>query len=175
MRTLALFFDGQCSYGRYPPTEAITSGSSTQEDRVDTLGAVDEVSARTTAAFLDAGNHQQAIEGEWSMDPEEIAVLLFTSGTTGTPKAAVLRHKHLVSYILGSVEFAGAGDDEAALVCVPPYHIAGIAALLSSVYSGRHVVQLPNFTAEDWKTLTTTKSRFTKTVQPMLVLHKTYT
>ena len=82
----------------------------TQEDRVDTLGAVDEVSARTTAAFLDAGNHQQAIEGEWSMDPEEIAVLLFTSGTTGTPKAAVLRHKHLVSYILGSVEFSGAGD-----------------------------------------------------------------
>ena len=56
----------------------------------------------------------------------------------------------MVSYILGSVEFAGAGDDEAALVCVPPYHIAGIAALLSSVYSGRHVVQLPNFTAEDW-------------------------
>jgi acyl-CoA synthetase (AMP-forming)/AMP-acid ligase II len=42
---------------------------------------------------------------EWSMDPEEIAVLLFTSGTTGPPKAAVLRHKHLVSYILGSVEF----------------------------------------------------------------------
>ena len=58
------------------------------------------------------------------MDPEEIAVLLFTSGTTGTPKAAVLRHKHLVSYILGSVEFAAAGDDEAALVCVPPYHLS---------------------------------------------------
>ena len=57
------------------------------------------MSARTTSAFLDAENHQQAIEGEWSMDPEEIAVLLFTSGMTGTPKAAVLRHKHLVSYI----------------------------------------------------------------------------
>ena len=42
------------------------------------------------------------------MEPEEIAVLLFTSGTTGAPKAAVLRHKHLVSYILGSVEFGSA-------------------------------------------------------------------
>ncbi len=47
------------------------------------------------------------------MDGENIAVLLFTSGTTGEPKAAVLRHKHLVSYILGSVEFMGAGEDEA--------------------------------------------------------------
>ncbi len=86
----------------------------------------------------------------WSMDPDEVAVLLFTSGTTGEPKAAVLRHKHMVSYILGSVEFASAGEEEASLVCVPPYHIAGIAAVLSSVYSGRRVVQLPNFTAKSW-------------------------
>ncbi len=87
---------------------------------------------------------------EWSMDPDEIAVLLFTSGTTGAPKAAVLRHKHLVSYILGAVEFAAAGEDEAALVSVPPYHIAGIAAVLSSVYAGRRIVQLPSFDAARW-------------------------
>ena len=35
-------------------------------------------------------------------------------------------------------------------MCVPPYHIAGIAAIMSSVYSGRHVIQLPNFSAERW-------------------------
>ncbi len=97
---------------------------------------------------------QARVSGEapdpWSMDPEDTAVLLFTSGTTGAPKAAVLRQKHLVSYILGSVEFMGADEEEAALVCVPPYHIAGIAAVLSSVYSGRRVVQLANFSAEKW-------------------------
>ncbi|MEM7100982.1 MAG: class I adenylate-forming enzyme family protein [Pseudomonadota bacterium] len=122
----------------------------TEEARVGPLGALNDVNATSTGSFVDSANHQTAVEGEWSMDPEEIAVLLFTSGTTGVPKAAVLRHKHLVSYILGSVEFAGAEEGDAALVCVPPYHIAGIAAVLSSVYSGRHVVQLPNFTAEAW-------------------------
>ena len=84
------------------------------------------------------------------MDPDEIAILLFTSGTTGPPKAAVIRHKHLVSYILGSVEFMSSEEDDASLVCVPPYHIAGMASVASSVYSGRRVVQLPNFTAEAW-------------------------
>jgi acyl-CoA synthetase (AMP-forming)/AMP-acid ligase II len=122
----------------------------TQHERVEILGRVDQVEAQACADFLDANQHSEAVEGEWSMDPEEIAVLLFTSGTTGEPKAAVLRHKHLVSYILSSVEFAGAPEEDAALVCVPPYHIAGIAAIMSSVYSGRHVIQLPNFTAEAW-------------------------
>lgn len=87
---------------------------------------------------------------EWGMDPEEVALLLFTSGTTGAPKAAVLRHGHLVSYILGTVEFLGAAEDAAQLVCVPPYHIAGVASLASSIYSGRRIVLLPSFTAEAW-------------------------
>jgi acyl-CoA synthetase (AMP-forming)/AMP-acid ligase II len=91
--------------------------------------------------------------GEWPMDPDDIAILLFTSGTTGAPKAAVLRHKHLVSYILGSVEFMGAAEDDAALMSVPPYHIAGMAAIASSVYSGRRIVQLPNFRADAWLAL----------------------
>lgn len=79
-----------------------------------------------------------------------IAVLLFTSGTTGDPKAAVLRHANLTSYVLSTVEFMGSDEDEAALVSVPPYHIAGISAILTSVYGGRRIVYLPAFTAEDW-------------------------
>jgi fatty-acyl-CoA synthase len=101
--------------------------------------------------FLSATESGDALDpSAWSMDPDDIAVLLYTSGTTGEPKAAVLRHKNLVGYILGSVEFMGAGEDEATLVSVPPYHIAGLAAILSSVYAGRRVVQLPNFEADTW-------------------------
>ncbi len=87
---------------------------------------------------------------DWSMEPEDIAILLFTSGTTGAPKAAVLRHKHMVSYILGSVEFMGASEEDAALVSVPPYHVAGMAAILSSVYAGRRIVQLARFAPDHW-------------------------
>jgi acyl-CoA synthetase (AMP-forming)/AMP-acid ligase II len=86
------------------------------------------------------------------VDPEEIAILLFTSGTTGEPKAAVLRHRHLASYVLETVEFLGADPSEATLVSVPPYHIAGISAVLTSVWSGRRIVYLPQFDADDWVT-----------------------
>jgi acyl-CoA synthetase (AMP-forming)/AMP-acid ligase II len=80
----------------------------------------------------------------------DIAVLLFTSGTTGEPKVAVLRHRHLASYVISTVEFMHADEDEATLVSVPPYHIAGIAAVLTSVYAGRRTVYLPTFTPEAW-------------------------
>lgn len=79
-----------------------------------------------------------------------IAVQLFTSGTTGAPKAAILRHANLTSYVIGTVEFGSSPEDAAGLVTVPPYHIAGIAALLTSIYSLRRIVLLPAFTPEKW-------------------------
>ncbi|MGE4307243.1 MAG: AMP-binding protein, partial [Novosphingobium sp.] len=92
-------------------------------------------------------------------DPGEgIAIQLFTSGTTAAPKAAILRHSNLLGYILGTVEFASADEADAALVVVPPYHIAGISALLSSIYSLRKIVMLPNFTPEGWLGLVETET-----------------
>ncbi|MBS0577897.1 MAG: long-chain fatty acid--CoA ligase [Proteobacteria bacterium] len=82
--------------------------------------------------------------------PGAVAILLFTSGTTAKPKAAVLRHDNVMSYILGSVEFGAAGEEEAALVSVPPYHIAGISAVLSSTYATRRIVMLPSFEPGEW-------------------------
>ncbi|WP_022673819.1 class I adenylate-forming enzyme family protein [Novosphingopyxis baekryungensis] len=78
------------------------------------------------------------------------AVQLFTSGTTGMPKAAILRHTNLTSYVIGTVDFGSAPEGSAGLVTVPPYHIAGIAALLTSIYSQRKIILLPAFTPEAW-------------------------
>jgi acyl-CoA synthetase (AMP-forming)/AMP-acid ligase II len=126
----------------------------TDAERAPDLEKVDGITVIERDEFLRqvAGGpvDEEESAGDWPMDPEEIAILLFTSGTTGAPKAAVLRHKHLVSYILGSVEFMGAAEEDAALMSVPPYHIAGMAAIASSVYSGRRIVQLPNFSPRAW-------------------------
>ncbi len=81
---------------------------------------------------------------------DTVAVLLLTSGTSGPPKVAVLRHEHLVPYVISTVEFAAAEPEEAILVSVPPYHIAGISSVLTSVYAGRRMVQLPAFAPADW-------------------------
>lgn len=93
------------------------------------------------------------LEGEppqASEDPRDVAVQLFTSGTTGKPKAAILRHENLMSYIVGTVEFASAEEDDAIVVTVPPYHVAGISAVLSSTYACRRMVQMEAFEPNAW-------------------------
>jgi fatty-acyl-CoA synthase len=115
-------------------------------ERLGTCGAEHVITKREFAAAI-----AEPVTGEHPfVDPEDVGVLLFTSGTTSEPKAAVLRHRHLVSYIISSVEFMGCEPSEAQLICVPPYHIAGIAAVLSSLYAGRRIMYLPTFDAMEW-------------------------
>jgi acyl-CoA synthetase (AMP-forming)/AMP-acid ligase II len=91
-----------------------------------------------------------AFGAEPPQDGDAVAALIYTSGTTAEPKAAVLRHRHLLAYIWNTLEFASADLAETALVAVPPYHIAGLTNLLSNLYTGRRIVYLPAFTAAEW-------------------------
>jgi len=118
------------------------------DDMLDRLAPAPGVTVVSRSAFEAACVGEASDDLPWA-DPD-IAVLLFTSGTTGEPKAAILRHANLTSYVISTVEFLGAEDGEAALVSVPPYHIAGISAVLTGVYGGRRIVYLEAFTPEDW-------------------------
>jgi acyl-CoA synthetase (AMP-forming)/AMP-acid ligase II len=102
-------------------------------------------------------------------DPDAVGVVLFTSGTTSAPKAVELTHNNLTSYITGTVEFGAAEPTDAALICVPPYHIAGVSAALSNLYAGRKMVYLPNFDADEWVRLVQEEAVTTATVVPTML------
>ena len=113
------------------------------------VGTVEGITWRSRSELV-AGLEAIDPSGPGEADPDGIAVLLHTSGTTGEPKVAVLRHRRLASYVLSTVGFMDAGPDDAALVSVPPYHVAGVATILTSVYRGRRLVYQAQFDAEAW-------------------------
>jgi acyl-CoA synthetase (AMP-forming)/AMP-acid ligase II len=100
--------------------------------------------------FVKAARGDATIGEAEDVGGEEPAVLLYTSGTTSAPKAAVLRHRHLTAYVIGTIEFGGAGPDEGVLVSVPAYHVAGLANLLSNLYLGRRIVYVSQFDPAGW-------------------------
>ncbi|WP_026061765.1 MULTISPECIES: class I adenylate-forming enzyme family protein [Rhodococcus] len=94
------------------------------------------------------GDPEPPLEPQW--DGDTVAAIIYTSGTTSDPKPAILRHRHLLAYVLNTMEFGSAAETDASLVSVPPYHIAGLTNLLSNFYTGRRVVYLPAFDPQVW-------------------------
>jgi long-chain acyl-CoA synthetase len=102
-------------------------------------------------------------------DPDAVGIVLFTSGTTSQPKAVELTHNNLTSYVTGTVEFGSAEPTDAALICVPPYHIAGVSAALSNLYAGRKMVYLTVFDPEQWVGLVDAEHVTSATVVPTML------
>jgi long-chain acyl-CoA synthetase len=133
---------------------------------------VNDASGRLMATneFLAAArNNKLATEVAVFPEPYSTAIVLFTSGTTSQPKAVELTHNNLTSYVTGTVEFESAAENDTALICVPPYHIAGVIAALSNLYAGRKMVYLPNFDAQEWIRLVNAENVTTATVVPTML------
>jgi long-chain acyl-CoA synthetase len=80
---------------------------------------------------------------------EDVAVILYTGGTTGAPKGAMLTHRNLV---VNTLQFAGwyafGPGEETSLAAIPMYHSGGMSGVMNVPLSaGATVVALPRFGA----------------------------
>ena len=84
---------------------------------------------------------------EVSFDPaEQIAVLPYSSGTTGRPKGVILTHRNLVANVAQSMPLLGAGADARILAILPFFHIYGMTVLLNLAFRSRaRLVTMPRF------------------------------
>jgi acyl-CoA synthetase (AMP-forming)/AMP-acid ligase II len=82
---------------------------------------------------------------------EDIAVLLFTAGTTGFPKGVPQEHNAYSSYVLGNVDPPDMeAPPETNLLVMPLYHVAGMQALMASIYGGRTIALMRQFSEKEW-------------------------
>lgn len=81
--------------------------------------------------------------------PEDPAWLLFTSGTTGKPKGAVLTHTSLVAAVVGTAFGRPVHDDDVFATAFPMCHVAGFNVIVFHLH-GRPSVVLPRFRGDEF-------------------------
>jgi len=78
--------------------------------------------------------------------PDDPALICFTSGTTGVPKGAVLRHRHLLAGVTAVTRAWRMGPDDLLVHCLPVFHAHGlVVGAYGTMTAGGSAVLLPAF------------------------------
>jgi acyl-CoA synthetase (AMP-forming)/AMP-acid ligase II len=105
--------------------------------------------ALTPADLLGDGQISAPPPAEGIEDRE--ALILFTSGTTGLPKAVAITNGQLTERIKGvATPFRADTAPTVSMMCVPFFHVGGAIGVLSSLYSGNTYVIQVRFDAGQW-------------------------
>lgn len=95
---------------------------------------------------------------------EDTAVILYTSGTTGRPKGAMLAHFNIVHSALHFQYCMGLTPADRSLLAVPASHVTGLIAIIVTAWQGGGaVIMVPEFRARDFLPLAA-KEKLTHTI-----------
>jgi len=95
-----------------------------------------------TVSFLDTGEclSGPATPPSPSADPSQIALLQYTSGSSGTPRGVIVTHANLVDNQRQIARSFGHDEDTIAVSWLPMFHDMGLGTVLGAAWAGCHCV-----------------------------------
>ena len=83
------------------------------------------------------------------IQPDEPALIMYTSGTTGVPKGVLLSHANLLANANSTTDAHQLGESDRVMVSLPLYHInALVVALITPLFHGGSLVMAAKFSAK---------------------------
>ena len=126
--------------------------------RPETLGVVSTLDREAKVLVLDAHGGEVFERAAQEPDrfatvqsaPDDLAAILYTSGTTGRSKGAMLTHRNLASNAVALVESWAFTGDDVLLHALPVFHVHGLFVALHCVLlAGARMLWLAKFDARD--------------------------
>ena len=117
--------------------------------QVDSDVPIETLDAGGRGTFADRMDAAQVLESTLSRTADDIAAIVYTSGTTGRPKGAMLTHGNLASNARTLCDAWGWRSDDVLLHALPIFHVHGLFVALHCVFiGGGSMVFLPRFDAD---------------------------
>lgn len=85
---------------------------------------------------------------EHQVGRDDMALLPYTSGTTGLPKGCIHPHRTIMHNVYASALWGGSSHENITLCVVPMFHITGIVMLHTSIFLGATMVIMPRWDRE---------------------------
>jgi malonyl-CoA/methylmalonyl-CoA synthetase len=105
--------------------------------------------AALAALVLEADGHSEVF-ADVEVGPDDLAAILYTSGTTGRPKGAMLSHRNLADNAAVLHELWGFRPDDVLLHVLPIFHTHGLfVAVNCTLANGTGMVFLPRFDVDE--------------------------
>ena len=130
-----------------PRTVVLSARARRENPDLITVSADELGAAIPGGARLDAAPDSD-IELHTAHDPGHVLAIVYTSGTTGQPKGAMLTVSNFWWSAIGSVLNLGTREDDRWLACMPLFHVGGLSILLRSAIYGIAAVVHDGFDAD---------------------------
>jgi malonyl-CoA/methylmalonyl-CoA synthetase len=117
--------------------------------RLETLGEAN-TTGRAGGSIMDAANQKPPNFNNRSCGADDLAAILYTSGTTGRSKGAMLTHNNLLSNSKALMELWQFTRSDVLLHALPIFHTHGLfVAVNVTILSGSSMIFLPRFGLDD--------------------------
>lgn len=108
------------------------------------IPAKDYLSHTTSPSFAEIYEREVA-EPTYVTSGEQPILMMYTSGTTGKPKGALLSHDNLFFSSIGLSHTISWYEEDRFLMVAPFFHIGGIAPLMTNIHTGATMILMEDF------------------------------